>query len=328
MRNVFKKMILTAALVVTTLVVFPTNAEAKTKNLTYNINKVTADEFCKDVQAQGKSAIFAGGKDKYKIVMTVKASSVKDGRAKVKKFAKKVMTADSNKYGLSYGVQMDDYNTEKYDSKKKIYTTKLFNSVNDIYYLNAITSRALRDVEYWQEHYVNNIIAVFPNNESFKKLSESAKTEFILNYMGRNSFVASKEKKGMAFSWKKAFQGKMGGVCSDYANMYGLALRLIAYDYDLQYEINWKANHEVVLMKVKNSADTYDYFEGNGGGFSSYNSNAEDYTYGKIKITALNFAAWQHCSPKTYKVTKLEKDAYKWGKKNKSDFMYLLKANR
>ena len=34
MRNALKKMILTAALVVTTLVVFPTNAEAKTKTLT------------------------------------------------------------------------------------------------------------------------------------------------------------------------------------------------------------------------------------------------------------------------------------------------------
>ena len=129
--------------------------------------------------------------------MTVKASSVKDGRAKVKKFAKKVMTADSNKYGLSYGVQMDDYNTEKYDSKKKIYTTKLFNSVNDIYYLNEITSRALRDVEYWQEHYVNNIIAVFPNNESFKKLSESSKTEFILKYLSENCMTHAKEKKGL-----------------------------------------------------------------------------------------------------------------------------------
>ena len=312
MRNVFKKMILTAALVVTTLVVFPTNAEAKTKTLTYNIDKITADKFCKDVQAQGKSAIFAGGKDKYKIVMTVKASSVKDGRAKVKKFAKKVMTADSNKYGLSYGVQMDDYNTEKYDSKKKIYTTKLFNSVNDIYYLNAITSRALKDVEYWQRHYVNNIIAVFPNNESFKKLSESAKTEFILNYMGRNSFVASKEKKGMAFSWKKAFQGKMGGVCSDYANMYGLALRLIAYDYDLQYEINWKANHEVVLMKVKNSADTYDYFLGDGGGFYPYITFGVPKT---AKISSPEFDVWQVKAPKEYKVSKLEKAAFKYATK-------------
>ena len=53
MRNIFKKMILTAALVVTTLVVFPTNAEAKTKTLTYNIDKITADKFCKDIQNQG-----------------------------------------------------------------------------------------------------------------------------------------------------------------------------------------------------------------------------------------------------------------------------------
>ena len=64
MRNALKKMILTAALVVTTLVVLPTTAEAKTKTLTYNIDKITADKFCEDVQAQGKSATFAGGKDK------------------------------------------------------------------------------------------------------------------------------------------------------------------------------------------------------------------------------------------------------------------------
>lgn len=322
MRNALKKMILTAVLVLGTLVVLPVTVEAKTKNLTYNINKVTADEFCEDVQAQGKSAIFAGGKDKYKIVMTVKASSVKDGRAKVKKFAKKVMTADSNKYGLSYGVQMDDYNTEKYDSKKKIYTTKLFNSVNDIYYLNAITSRALRDVEYWQRHYVNNIIAVFPNNESFKKLSESAKTQFILGYMGNNCMTCSKEKKGMKFSWKKAFQGKMGGVCSDCANMYGLALRLVAYDYDLQYEINWKANHEIILVKAKNNEDAYDYLIGDNGCFSNYSVST---SAKNAKMTSSDFAVWQIKAPKEYRVSKLEKAAYSYGKnQTKSDLYEVL----
>ena len=329
MKNVLKKMILTAALVVTTLVVFPTNAEAKTKNLTYNINKVSANKFCEDVYNKGADAVFLeSDKNTYKIKLTVKAASKKEGRAKVKKFAKKVMNAKTNQFGLFYGIKYDDYNYEKYDAKKKVYTTELYQSANDLYYLNAITKKALHDTSYYDVYYFVDINKVFPDYNSFKKSSESVKAQVILYYMGQNSFVESKEKKGMAFSWKKAFQGKMGGVCSDCANMYGLALRLVAYDYDLQYEINWKANHEVVLAKVKNASGTYDYFEGNNGGFSYYNSNAEDYTYGKIKITALNFAAWQHCSPKTYKVTKLEKDAYKWGKKNKSDFMYLLKANR
>lgn len=329
MRNVFKKMILTAALVLGTLVVLPATVEAKTKNLTYNINNVTADEFCKDIDNKGADAVFLErDKNTYRIELTVKASSKKDGRAKVKKFAKKVMNAKDNQFGLSYGIKYDDYNSEKYDAKKKVYTTRLYQSANDIYYLNAITKKALHDTSYYDVNYFVNINKVFPDYNSFKKSSESVKAQVILNYMGDNCMTYAKEKKGMKFSWKKAFQNKMYGVCSDYANMQGYALRLVAYDYDLQYEINWKANHEVVLAKVKNDNGTYDYFEGNNGGFSYYNSNAEDYTYGKIKITALNFAAWQHCSPKTYKVTKLEKDAYKWGKKNKSDFMYLLKANR
>ena len=98
MRNVFKKMILTAALVLGTLVVLPATVEAKTKTLTYNINKVTADEFCKDVYAKGVTAhCLEKDKNKYKITITVKAKSEKDGVKKVESFAKKVMKAKSNK---------------------------------------------------------------------------------------------------------------------------------------------------------------------------------------------------------------------------------------
>ena len=75
MRNVFKKMILTAVLVFGTLVVLPTTADAKTKNLTYNINKVTADEFCKDVYAKGVTAhCLEKDKNQYKITITVKGT--------------------------------------------------------------------------------------------------------------------------------------------------------------------------------------------------------------------------------------------------------------
>ena len=312
MRNVFKKMILTAALVVTTLVVFPTNAEAKTKNLTYNIDKVSADKFCKDIDNKGADAVFLErDKNTYKIKLTVKAASKKEGRAKVKKFAKKVMNAKNNQFGLSYGIKYDDYNYEKYDAKKKVYTTELYQSANDLYYLNAITKKALHDTSFYDVYYSVDINKVFPDYASFKESSESVKAQVILTYMGRNSFVASKEKKGMAFSWKKAFQGKMGGMCSDCANMYGLALRLIAYDYDLQYEINWKANHEVVLMKVKNSADTYDYFLGDGG-FYPYITFGVPKT---AKISSPEFDVWQVKAPKEYKVSKLEKAAFKYATK-------------
>ena len=312
MKNVLKKMILTAALVVTTLVVFPTNAEAKTKNLTYNIDKVSADKFCKDIDNKGADAVFLErDKNTYKIKLTVKAASKKEGRAKVKKFAKKVMNAKNNQFGLSYGIKYDDYNYEKYDAKKKVYTTELYQSANDLYYLNAITKKALHDTSFYDVYYSVDINKVFPDYASFKESSESVKAQVILTYMGRNSFVASKEKKGMAFSWKKAFQGKMGGMCSDCANMYGLALRLIAYDYDLQYEINWKANHEVVLMKVKNSADTYDYFLGDGG-FYPYITFGVPKT---AKISSPEFDVWQVKAPKEYKVSKLEKAAFKYATK-------------
>ena len=144
MRNALKKMILTAALVVTTLVVFPTNAEAKTKTLTYNINKVSANKFCEDVYNKGADAVFLeSDKNTYKIKLTVKAASKKEGRAKIKKFAKKVMNAKTNQFGLSYGIKYDDYNSDEYDAKKKVYTTELYQSANDLYYLNAITKSAL-----------------------------------------------------------------------------------------------------------------------------------------------------------------------------------------
>lgn len=313
MKNVFKKMILTAALVVTTLVVLPTTAEAKTKTLTYNINNVTADEFCKDIDNKGADAVFLErDKNIYRIKLTVKASSKKDGRAKVKKFAKKVMNAKDNQFGLSYGIKYDDYNSEKYDAKKKVYTTRLYQSANDIYYLNAITKSALHKNTMETNKGTVYLKEVFPDYETFKQSSESVKVQTILYYMGQNCLVASQEKKGMTFSWKKAFQGKMGGMCSDFANMYGYALRLIAYDYDLQYEINWKANHEVVIVKVINSMDTYDYFLGDGGGFYPYITFGVPKT---AKISSSEFDVWQVKASKEYKVSKLEKAAFKYATK-------------
>ena len=320
MRNVFKKMILTAVLVLGTLVVLPTTAEAKTKNLTYNINKVTANKFCENVYTKGAEAHFLEkDKNKYKITITVKAKSEKEGIKKIETFAKKVMKADSNKYGLSYGVSLKDgYNWYRYDEKKKVLTVKLSNTANDLYYLNCITRDAL-NTKYIESHKCSvKTKSVFPDSTAFKKASESAKTQTVLYYMGLNcmEYDRTKSNVGVIFNWEKAYEGKMKGVCSDFAEMYRRAVRLIAYDYDEQGESNNKANHEVSLMRVKNSSNNYDYFLGDNGYFDSY-YGSQDVSKGD-KISSLSFAVWQVKAPKLFKVDKLEQGAFNWSQSNKS----------
>ena len=329
MKNVLKKMILTAALVVTTLVVFPTNAEAKTKTLTYNINKVTADEFCKDVYAKGVTAhCLEKDKNQYKITLTVKAKSEKDGVKKVESFAKKVMKAESNKYGLSYGVSLKDgYNWYRYDEKKKVLTVKLSNTANDLYYLNCITRDALQTNWIVSTKCSVKTKTVFPDSESFKKASESAKTQTVLYYMGDKCMYGNMDAKGTKISWKKLYEHKQEGVCSDFAQMQEKAVRLIAYDYTAQHEISWAANHEILLVGIKNSEGSYDYFQGNNGGFYPYRVDSK-VVKDKTPVTYVFFDAWQVSEPKLYRVTKFEKAAYKWGKAKKSSDLEKMYMNR
>lgn len=328
MRNVFKKMILTAVLVFGTLVVLPTTAEAKTKTLTYNINKVSANEFCKDVYAKGVTAhCLERDKNKYKITITVKAKSEKEGVKKVESFAKKVMKAKSNKYGLSYGVKPDEYTHEKYDAKKKIYTVKLANTANDLYYLNCITRDALQ-AKYIESN-GNSLTtkAIFPDSESFKEASESAKVQTICSYMGMHCMYGISDK--IAFTWKRAYEGKCQGMCGEFLDMYIRAVRVIAYDYNYQIEVNTNGvNHGLVIVKVKNSDDSYDYFQGNNSGFNPYIVLDTKVTKNKNAATYLYFDSWQVSEPKFYKVTKLEKEAFKWGKANKASDLEKMYMNR
>ena len=328
MRNVFKKMILTAALVITTLVVLPATVEAKTKNLTYNINKVSANKFCEDVYTKGAEAHFLEkDKNKYKITLTVKAKSEKDGVKKVESFAKKVMKADSNKYGLSYGVSLkDDYNWYRYDEKKKVLTVKLFNTANDLYYLNCITRDALNTK--YIESSGNSLTtkAIFPDSKSFKKASESVKVQTICSYMGLHCMWGTSDK--IAFTWKRAYEGKCQGLCGDFLDMYIRAIRLIAYDYNYQIEVNTKVNHGLVIAKVKNSEGSYDYFQGNNSGFNPYIILDTKVTKDKNAATYLFFGSWQVSEPKLYRVTKFEKAAYKWGKAKKSSDLEKMYMNR
>ena len=329
MRNVFKKMILTAVLVFGTLVVLPTTAEAKTKTLTYNIDKITADKFCEDVYNKGADAHFLErDKNKYKITLTVKAKSEKEGVKKIESFAKKVMKAESNKYGLSYGVSLKDgYNWYRYNNKKKVLTVKLANTANDLYYLNCITRDALQTN--WIESTKCSVKTktVFPDSESFKKASESAKTQTVLYYMGDKCMYCNMDAKGTKISWKRLYEHKQEGVCSDFAQMQEKAVRLIAYDYTAQNEISWAANHEILLVGIKNSEGSYDYFQGNTGGFYPYRVDSK-VVKDKTPVTYGFFDSWQVSEPKLYRVTKFEKAAYKWGKAKKSSDLEKMYMNR
>ena len=324
MRNVFKKMILTAALVVTTLVVLPATVEAKTKNLTYNINKVSANKFCKDIQSQGTRAVtLHGDKDQYKIVLTVKASSKKKGRAKVRTFAKKVVTAKSNKYGLSYGIKYDDFNIERYDAKKKVYKTILNNTANDIFYLNGITNKALHQENFYIDEYYVKKDAVFPTTEDFKNSSESVKVQLILDYMGSMNCMHYDDVK-IKYSFKDLYYGKARGVCGDFSNMYVHAARLIGYNVAADRENNYAAKHSVALIKAKRSDGKYDYFVAANNSVDSYSKvdfsdwNKEIKKFKGFKGNGrgyeLSFPYWQTVAPDEFRVTTLEKGAYNYAK--------------
>ena len=146
--------------------------------------------------------------------------------------------------------------------------------------------------------------------------------------MGLNcmEYDRTKSNVGVIFNWKKAYEGKMKGVCSDFAEMYRRAVRLIAYDYNEQGECNDKANHEVSLMRVKNSNNDYDYFLGDNGYFDSY-YGSRDVSKGD-KISSLSFAVWQVKAPKLFKVDKLEQGAFKWSQSNKSSDLEKMYMNR
>ena len=181
MKNVFKTLTITVVTMFL-VVLIPTTVQAKTKVMNFNIDKVSANDFVTDVQTQGKIAHFSEkDKNKYKITITVKAKSEKEGIKKVESFAKKVMKAESNKYGLSYGVSLkDDYNWYRYNNKKKVLTVKLANTANDLYYLNCITRDALQTNWIKSTKCSVKTKTVFPDSESFKKASESAKTQTVL----------------------------------------------------------------------------------------------------------------------------------------------------
>lgn len=316
-----------AVMTMALVVIAPVTAQAKTKTVSFDIDKVSANEFVQTVQSKGKSAHFTErDKNTYPIKITVKAKNKKDGRAKVKAFAKKVQKAKDNTYGLSYGVQYDDYNTDSFSNG--VYTTNLFSTCNDIYFLNGITAKALnKEVisTYKLDGEWANVVGaytknLFPETKEFKNSSDSVKSQVILDYMGSDcmEYAGWDGEKfydvEYPFTWKNAYLGKAQGVCEDFARMQLKAIRMIAMDYEGERVSNSKsgngAGHSVSLIAVKNSKGNYDYFSGSNGGFTTFQILAEKEKNWENGL----LDAWMINNSKEFVKTKLEKAAYKYGK--------------
>lgn len=85
---------------------------------------------------------------------------------------------------------------------------------------------------------------------------------------------------------------------------------MIAYNYDYEFEVNMRVDHEVILMTVKNSNNSYDYFDGNNS-FDSFCIISTDKN--SLYENSLDIADWMIFYPKDYKNSLLEKAAYKYG---------------
>ena len=83
----------------------------------------------------------------------------------------------------------------------------------------------------------------------------------------------------------------------------------------------------ITYLQIKNSSETYDYFLGNNGAFVPYLVISK-VIKNKDWVTYSQFDAWQVTEPKIYKVTKLEKEAFKWGKAKKSSDLEKMYMNR
>ena len=109
---------------------------------------------------------------------------------------------------------------------------------------------------------------------------------------------------------------------------FGFSFFLLFLNFYHYKEVNTKVNHGLVIVKVKNSDDSYDYFQGNNSGFNPYIILDTKVTKDKNVATYLYFGSWQVSEPKLYRVTKFEKAAYKWGKAKKSSDLEKMYMNR
>ena len=334
----FKKTILTIMLLFAALVlVKPEIAEAKTITKTYDIDKVSVDKILAEINTNGKVGVmFSKDKNIFKIKLTTKAKSEKEGIKKMKAFASKVKKSKNNKYGFSYGVKPDDFNYTHYDKKKKVYSNVLHMTANDIYYLNEIAKKELSEqfvVFYAPDKWIGDdgtpepgyqekwlyMSEIFPDAASFKKCSDSVKFEMITKYINSIELYTDEDKR-TSFKWKYLYQKKAFGKCHELACMEEEIVRAIASDYDYKYEVNWHYNwlgskgHALALVKVKRSEGTYDYFQINNASGSAFETLPDKYKNICTNDADGGLEVWMNLHPKEFLNDKIEKEAYKYGK--------------
>lgn len=341
--KMIKKILLTLVLVVGTLVLVPTSAEAKTITKTYDIDKVSVDKILAEINTNGKVGVmFSKDKNIFKIKLTTKAKSEKEGIKKMKDFASKVKKSKNNKYGFSYGVKPDDFNYTHYDKKKKVYSNVLHMTANDIYYLNEIAKKALSvsmikadEPEYMLDENNNkrpgsNTIylythEVFPDAKAFKKCSDSVKFEVVSDYINSIELYTDEDKR-TSFKWKYLYQKKKFGKCHELALMEEEIVRAIASDYGYKYEVNWNYNllgskgHAMSIVKVKRSDGTYDYFEGSNGTIIYFISLTEQEKKYFRSDNFMSIGVWMELHPKEFLNEKIEKEAHKYGQEANKNF--------
>lgn len=201
-------------------------------------------------------------KRNYRYILAVSATSKKQAKSKLKKFANEVKKA--SKYDLTYAIY-----TKENIKKFKDYS----NGVEIVTYLPM--QEKVKDIKA-----AENMVSKIPN---WNKLS--AKDKFLKLSAACNK-ISEWKKPGGDFHF---YNKKNKLVCWDYAFMYKRVAELVTNDCESELVLNKKAEHALVLVRVGK-----DYYEGNNWFLSKnykdkrlsfrhwYKSNPKE--YGKTKI--------------------------------------------
>lgn len=320
MKKLLKNLVLGILIICTVITAIPvTNAHAeikpymKYKQLWIDLDKTTPEKYIDMVHKYGKKGI----KEKvhYYLGLKVKAKTDKQVIKKVNNFAKKVMKAKNNKYGISMGTELDCDNADSWEKGNKI---SMCSSCNDVIYMEQVIEEALKQKAYRVDGYDKKgnytratifVKDLFPTIASFKKASDSVKLHFVLDYMSKHCmFYAAVPKNGyQGFCFEGvASKGKCYGVCVDFAEMYLHCARMICFIDDF-YEEEFKKTasmlfyssdkywHVAAAIYVRNSYGGFDYFEGNNSNFRTF-SYPENIRNSKLSLYHMYFTEYPGAS--------------------------------
>ncbi len=314
MKKLLKNLVLSvlvACTVITAIPVINTHAEIKPykkeKQLWIDLDKTTPEKYIDMVHKYGKKGI----KEKVHYHLGFKLNSKTQTQTvkKVNNFAKKVMKAKNNKYGISMGAELDSANA---DSWPKINKLAMYTSCNQVIYMEQIIGEALQQKTYSVDGYDKKgnytratvyVKDLFPTVASFKKASDSVKLQFVADYMSKHCmFYAGTPKNGYdGFCFQgAASKGRCYGVCEDFRTMYMHCARMICFIDEVYeeeykkvavnkpYDSTSKYDHAVVAIYVRNSYGGFDYFEGNNSNFRTF-SYPENIRNSKLSLYNMYF---------------------------------------